>query len=89
VKIIADYDYIYNVIDYDYIASGNGDYNYDYWISCSRLQSITYYDYPKSNIAILILLIKIIGYVQDVFLMTLQFNKISDCNFKWFNRRYL
>ena len=35
VKVIVDYDYIYNVIDYDYIASGNGDY--DYLISCNRL----------------------------------------------------
>jgi len=33
VKVIADY----NVIDYDYIASGN----YDYWRSCNRLHSIT------------------------------------------------
>jgi len=35
---MADYDYICNVIDYDYdyIASGN----YDYLISCNRLQSI-------------------------------------------------
>ena len=24
-KVIADYDYIYNVIDYNYFASGNGD----------------------------------------------------------------
>jgi len=30
VKVITDYDYIYNVFDYDYIASGNGDYGYDY-----------------------------------------------------------
>jgi len=28
VKVIADYDYIYNVTDYDYIASGNDDYDY-------------------------------------------------------------
>ena len=28
VKVIADYDYIWNVIDYDYYASGNGDYCY-------------------------------------------------------------
>jgi len=28
VKVIADYDYIYSVIDDDYTASGNGDYNY-------------------------------------------------------------
>ena len=31
VKVIADCDYIYNLIDneydYDYIASGNGDYD--------------------------------------------------------------
>jgi len=41
-KVIADY----NVIDHDYIASGNGDY--DYFISCNRLLSITItdYDYP-------------------------------------------
>ena len=32
VKVIAYYDYIYNVIDYDYIASGNGHYDYDYLI---------------------------------------------------------
>ena len=39
--VIAEYDYIYSVIDYnyDYIASGNDDY--DYLISCNRLQSIT------------------------------------------------
>jgi len=24
-KVITGYDYIYNVINYDYIASGNGD----------------------------------------------------------------
>ena len=29
-KVIADYDYIYNVIDYDYSVSGNDDYDYDY-----------------------------------------------------------
>ena len=28
VKVIADYDYIYNIINYDYIASGNSDYDY-------------------------------------------------------------
>ena len=48
-KVIADYDYTYNVIenDYDYIASGN----YDYWRSCNRLQSITItdYDYPNPD----------------------------------------
>ena len=42
VKVIANYDYICNVIDYnyDYIASGNGDYDYDYdyLISCNRLR---------------------------------------------------
>jgi hypothetical protein len=27
-KVITDYDYIYNVIDYDYITSGKGDYDY-------------------------------------------------------------
>jgi len=49
VKIISDYDYIYNVIDYDYIASGN--VNYDYLRSCNRLQSITItdYDYPNPD----------------------------------------
>ena len=47
VQVIADYNHIYNVIDYDYIASGNGDYGY--WRSCNRLQSImiTDYDYPN------------------------------------------
>ena len=45
VKVIADYDYIYNVIDYDYIASGN----YDYLKSCNRLHSITITDYDYAN----------------------------------------
>ena len=45
VKVIADYDYIYNVIDYDYIASRNG--YYDCLRSCNRLKSITDYDYPQ------------------------------------------
>ena len=45
-KVIADYDYIYIVIDY--IASGNGDYAYDYLRACNRLQSIT--DYPMLDI---------------------------------------
>ena len=40
-KVITGYDYIYNVYNYDYIASGNGDYGYDYMKSCNRLQSIT------------------------------------------------
>ena len=39
VKIIAVYDYIYNVIDYDWIASGNA--YCDYLKSCNRLKSIT------------------------------------------------
>ena len=39
-KVIIDYGYVYNVIDYDYTASGNG--NYDYLRSCTRLQSIMY-----------------------------------------------
>ena len=45
-KVISDYDYITNVIDYDYIASESHDY--DYLISYNRLQSIsiTDYDYP-------------------------------------------
>jgi len=38
-KVIDDYDYIYNVIDYDYNASGNG--YYDYLRSCNRLHTIT------------------------------------------------
>jgi len=46
VKVIADYDYIYNVIDY--IASGNVDY--DYLKSCNALQSITDYDYPNPGL---------------------------------------
>ena len=47
VKVIANYDYIYNVINDDYIVSGNGDY--DYLKLCNRLQSITTtdYDYPQ------------------------------------------
>ena len=40
--VITDYDYIYNVINYKYTASGN----YCYLRSCNRLQSITDYDYP-------------------------------------------
>jgi len=28
VNVIADYDYIYSVINYDYIASGYDDYSY-------------------------------------------------------------
>jgi len=39
VKVIADYDYIYNVIGYDYITSGNVYYNY--LKSCNRLQPVT------------------------------------------------
>ena len=45
VNVIADYDYIYNVIDYDYIASRNGDY--DYLRACNRFQSITDYNIPN------------------------------------------
>ena len=49
-KVISDYNYFTNVIDYyyDYIASESHDYDYDYWGSCNRLQSITItdYDYP-------------------------------------------
>ena len=40
----ADYDYIYNVIDYNYIVSINGDF--DYLRSCNQLQSITDYHFP-------------------------------------------
>ena len=47
VKVITDYDYIYNVIDYDYIAFGTGDY--DYLRSYNRLQSITITDYDYPN----------------------------------------
>jgi len=36
IKVISDYDYIYNVINYDYVASGNG--YYDYLRSCNRLR---------------------------------------------------
>ena len=36
-EVISDYDYITNVIDYDYIASGSHDYDYDYLRSCHRL----------------------------------------------------
>ena len=36
VKIITEYDYICGVIDYNYIASGNNDY--DYLRSCNRLR---------------------------------------------------
>ena len=47
-KVISDYDYITNVIDYDCIASESHDYDHDYLRSCNRLQSITIpdYDYP-------------------------------------------
>ena len=36
-KVIADYDYIYKAINYNYVASENGeyDYNYDYLGSCN------------------------------------------------------
>ena len=44
-KVITDYNYIYNLIDYDDIASGNG--NYDHLRSCNRLQSIMITDYPN------------------------------------------
>jgi len=47
VKVITDYDYIYSGIDYDYIAPGNGDY--DYLTSCNRVQSITITDYDYLN----------------------------------------
>ena len=48
-KVIAEYEYIYSVINYDYIASIYGDYCYDYFRSCNRLQSITITDYDYSN----------------------------------------
>ena len=44
-QVIDDHDNIYNVIDHDYIASWNG--NYDYLRSFNRLQSITDYNYPN------------------------------------------
>ena len=47
VDVITDYDYIYNVIDYEYIASGNNDY--DYLRSCNRLQSNMITDYPNPD----------------------------------------
>jgi len=46
VKVITNYDYIYNAIDYNYIPSENVDY--DYLRLCNRLQSIT--DYPMPDI---------------------------------------
>ena len=41
-KVIADYDYIYNKIDYNYdcFAFGNYDYNCNYSKSCNGSQSI-------------------------------------------------
>ena len=56
-KVIADYDYIYNVIDYDYdyFVFGNNDYDCDYLKSCNRLQSITItdYDYPMPDMVLI------------------------------------
>jgi len=52
VKVFADYDYIYNVIDYDYIASINGDYNY--LRSSNRLQSIMITPNPDVYMSILL-----------------------------------
>ena len=43
VKVIADYDYIYNVIDYDCDYDYLAFWNYDY--DCDYLKSITDYDY--------------------------------------------
>ena len=40
-KVIADYDNIYNVIDYDYDYNVSGNDDYDYLRSGNRLQSIT------------------------------------------------
>ena len=57
-KVIADYDYIYNVIDYDYIASKNGNYVCDYLRSCNRSQSIMITDYPMPDIYIFIAALK-------------------------------
>jgi len=42
-KVIADYNYIY-----DYIASGNDNYNY--LKSCDQLQWITITDYPMPDV---------------------------------------
>jgi len=48
-KVMVDYDYIYSVIYYDYIASRKGDYDHDYLKLYNRLQSITITDYPNTG----------------------------------------
>jgi len=37
--VITDYDYVYNVIDYDYnyTESRNGNHDYNYFRSCNRV----------------------------------------------------
>ena len=54
VKVIGDCDYIYNVIDYYYIASGKGNYNS--LRSCNQLQSIifTNYNYTLPDVTMMI-----------------------------------
>ena len=42
-NVISENDYIYNVIDHDYNAFRNGDY--DHLWSCNRLQLTTITDY--------------------------------------------
>ena len=46
-KVIDDYDYIYDVIDYNYLASGNGDY----LKSCNRLPitPTLYYTWQRTH----------------------------------------
>jgi len=55
IKVIAGYDYIDNVIefDYDYVTPTN--YYYDYLISCNRLKSVTMTDgeYPMYSFKML------------------------------------
>jgi len=46
-KVITDYDY-------DNIEPRNIEYDYDYLMSCDRLQSITEYDYGMPDIYIYI-----------------------------------
>ena len=51
VKVIADYDYICKVIDYDYIASGDGDY--DYLKSCNLLRLSLGLNFRNINVLII------------------------------------
>jgi len=38
-KVLTDYDYVYNIIDYNHMASENGDYEYyyDFLRLCNQL----------------------------------------------------